>query len=94
MKKTLNFILSVASLVYIVIMALFGLSMNLAEPFLIEFFTSDFFKFFIEWAPLIIIGGFALVNFFGKSLKIIFFLLAIAGIVLYVITFGFPQIFG
>jgi len=93
MKKVLYLITSIAAIIYIVLMAMYGLSMNLADPFLVDFFISDFFQFIVDWMPLAIMGGFALTFFFEKSIKILFFILLLVGIILYIITFGFPQIF-
>lgn len=91
MRKVLYFIFAILGLVYIAIMGLYGVS--LMHPFMTEFFTGDFFRFISTWGPVIIIGGFCFTNFFGKTLKLIFFFLLLAAVVLYVLAFGFPEIF-
>lgn len=91
MKKILYFIFAILGLAYIAIMALYGV--NLMHPFMTDFFSSDLFKFVVTWGPLVLIGGFCFINFFGKTLKLIFFFLLLAAVVLYILAFGFPEIF-
>ena len=91
MRKVLYFIFAILGLAYIAIMALYGV--NLMHPFMTEFFTSDIFNFVSKWGMLVIIGGFCFTNFFGKTLKLIFFFLLIAAVTLFVLAHGSPEIF-
>lgn len=86
MKKLLYFIISIAGLVYISLCALYAISSSLANPFMAEFFAGDFFQFILKWGAVICIGAFAFVNFFGKTLKLIFFFLLLVAIILYVLA--------
>lgn len=91
MRKVLYFIFAILGLAYIALMALYGV--NLMHPFMTEFFTSEIFGYISTWGSLVIIGGFCFTYFFGKTLKLIFFFLLLAAVILYVLAFGFPQIF-
>ena len=91
MKKTFYLVLSIISVVYIILVAVYGI--HDITPFLPEFFNNVFFEYIIRYGAVVLIALFAFVNFLGNPLKLIFMFLLIAGVALYVLVFGFPSIF-
>ena len=91
MKGILNFILALASLVYL---ALFVI-MQLAVLGVIQtdIFLGDFMSYVMTYAPLILLSLFALVDFSTKSIKILFLIILIIVIIAGVLVIGFPSIF-
>ena len=91
MRKVLYFIFSLLGLAYIIFMGLYAI--NLIHPFMENVISLEVINMITTWGSLVVIGGFCFVNFFGKSLKIIFFILLVLAVVLYVLVYGFPEIF-
>ena len=91
MKGILNFILAIASLVYL---ALFVI-MQLAVLGVIQtdIFLGDFMSYVMTYAPLVLLSLFALVDFSSKSIKILFLIILIVVIIAGVLVIGFPSIF-
>ena len=91
MKGLLNFILAIASLVYLALFVIMQLTtIGVIET---EIFFSDFMSYFMTYGPLILLSLFALVDFASKSLKIIFLIILIVVIIAGVLVIGFPSIF-
>ena len=89
MKKLLYTILSVLSIVYIVFLALnvmrgHGWNVDMG-------WFEKWFDLIVNFGGIAIIFCFALVNFAGSPLKIVFFILLILAIVLYVIVLAAPD---
>lgn len=92
MKKILYTILSILSIVYIVFLSLNVVMEATAWNPNMGWFT-EVFNIIVRFGGVAIIFAFALVNFTGNPLKMIFFILLIAAIVLYIVVMITPETF-
>lgn len=91
MKNAFNFILSLIALIFIVLQVLFLIpAVGLTES---EFMMSDFMLGIMSYGPIFLLALFAVVNFFERSFKIVFFILALFAIAALIIGFFFPELF-
>ena len=91
MKKVLYTILSILSVVYICFLIVHVLDTQTAwEPDMGGFRT--WFDLIVNFGGVAIIFCFALVNFAGNALKVVFFIILIVAIVVYIIVMACPDV--
>lgn len=92
MKKIIYTILSILSIVYIAFLAV---NVIKTETDWIPNFGwfEEWFKIIVNFGGVAIIFAFALVNFTGNPLKMVFFVLLIVAIVVYIVVMAAPDFF-
>lgn len=90
MKKILYTILSVCSIIYISFLVVHVLIQNTVWQPDMGWFES-WFNLIVNFGGVAIIFCFALVNFTGNPLKVVFFILLIIAIVAYVVVLAVPD---
>ena len=91
MKKVLYTILSILSVVYICFLIVNVIDTQTAwEPDMGAFRT--WFDLIVNFGGVAIIFCFALVNFAGNPLKVVFFIILIVAIVVYIIVMACPDV--
>ncbi len=92
MKKILYTVLSILSIVYITCMAIHVVDAQTGWQPNMGWFTK-WFDLIVNFGGIAIIFCFALVNFAGSPLKVVFFILLILAIVIYIIVLIVPDFF-
>ena len=90
MKKVLYTILSIASIIYIGFLVV-----NILQQKGLELSMGGFqpwFEAIVNFGGVAIIFCFALVNFTGNPLKVVFFILLIVAIIAYIVVLAAPEV--
>lgn len=91
MKKVLYTILSIASIIYIGFLVVNVVMQQTAwEPNMGGF--QPWFDAIVNFGGVAIIFCFALVNFTGNPLKVVFFILLIVAIIAYIVVLAAPEV--
>ncbi len=91
MKTIIYFILSVLVIIYVAVLSTFNI---LGESAIIAWGTwGTILKGIADYGGLALVFLYALVNFFGSPLKIVFFVLLTLVIIIYILTCTIPSFF-
>lgn len=90
MKKVIYTILSICSIVYIAFLVVNVIRVEANWNFNMGWFEGVF-KWIVNFGGVAIIFCFALVNFTGNPLKIVFFVLLVIAIVCYIVVLAVPD---